>query len=74
MDHWEDEKLILELMLKELKQHNELLEQLYDVVFPKWAGDVKDNVNVNCDLINQSIKRIEDKVEAIKINVRRKGM
>lgn len=73
-DHWEEEKLLLGQILHELRQHNELMEQLYDVVFPKWSGDVKDNVNVNCDLINQSLKRIEDKVEAIKINFRRKGM
>lgn len=73
-DHWEEEKVLLGQILHELRQHNELLEQLYDVVFPKWTGDIKDNVNVNCDLINQSIKRVEDKVEAIKIGVRRKGM
>ncbi|MBQ9662224.1 MAG: hypothetical protein IJV40_03615 [Oscillospiraceae bacterium] len=73
-DHWEEEKLLLGQILHELRQHNELMEQLYDVVFPKWSGDVKDNVNINCDLIGQSLKRIEDKVEAIKINARRKGM
>lgn len=73
-DHWEEEKILLGQILHELREHNELLEQLYDVVFPKWTGDIKDNVNVNCDLINQSIKRVEDKVEAIKIGVRRKGM
>ena len=73
-DHWAEEKLLLGLILTELKKNNELFEQLYDVVFPKWAGDIKDNNNVNHDLINQSLKRIEDKVEAIKINFRRKGM
>ena len=73
-DHWAEEKLLLGLILAELKKNNELFEQLYDVVFPKWAGDVKDNVNVNNDLVNQTLKRIEDKLEAIKIGVRRKGM
>lgn len=73
-DHWEDEKRFLQAMIAEQQKTNELLEQLFDVVFPKWAGDVKDNLNVNCDLINQTLKRIEDKTEAIKINVRRKGM
>ena len=73
-DHWDEEKLLLQTLIKEQKQTNELLEQLFDVVFPKWSGDVKDNVNVNCDLMNQTLKRLEDKLEAIKVNVRKRGL
>ena len=73
-DHWEEEKRFFQAMIAEQQKTNELLEQLFDAVIPKWTGDMKDNLNVNCDLINQTLKRIEDKTEAIKINVRRKGM
>lgn len=73
-DHWEEEKRFLQAMIAEQQKTNELLEQLFDVVIPKWTGDMKDNTNVNSDLINQSLKRIDDKLEAIKISTRRKGM
>lgn len=73
-DHWEDQKLYLTAILKELQKNNELLEQLYDVVFPKWTSDLKDNLNCNFDVIGQSMKRCEDKLEGIKINTRRKGL
>lgn len=66
--------LYLLKMLEAINQQNELLEQLYDVVIPKWTGDMKDNVNVNADMLNQSLKRIDDKLEAIKINVRKRGL
>ena len=61
-------------LLEAVNRQNELLEQLYDVVIPKWTGDMKDNVNVNADMLNQSLKRIDDKLEAIKINVRKRGL
>lgn len=66
--------LFLIKLLEAVNRQNELLEQLYDVVIPKWTGDMKDNVNVNADMLNQSLKRIDDKLEAIKINVRKRGL
>lgn len=66
--------LYLIKLLEAVNKQNELLEQLYDVVIPKWTGDMKDNVNVNVDMLNQSLKRIDDKLEAIKINVRKRGL
>jgi hypothetical protein len=66
--------LYLIKLLEAVNKQNELLEQLYDVVIPKWTGDMKDNVNVNADMLNQSLKRIDDKLEAIKINVRKRGL
>jgi len=66
--------LYLLKLLEAVVKQNELLEQLYDVVIPKWTGDMKDNVNVNADMLNQSLKRIDDKLEAIKINVRKRGL
>lgn len=72
-DHWEEEKLLLQTLIGAVKQQNELLEQLYDVVLPKWVGDIKDNVNVNSDQQTQALKRIEGLVEAVKINTRRRG-
>ena len=61
-------------LLEAVNRQNELLEQLYDVVIPKWTGDIKDNINCNSDVISQSLKRIDDKLEAIKINVRKRGL
>lgn len=66
--------LYLLKLLEAVNTQNELLEQLYDVVIPKWTGDIKDNINCNCDVLSQSLKRIDDKLEAIKINVRKRGM
>ena len=66
--------LYLLKLLEAVNKQNELLEQLYDVVIPKWTGDIKDNINCNCDVLSQSLKRIDDKLEAIKINVRKRGM
>ena len=72
-DHWEEIKFLLQTLIGAVKQQNELLEQLYDVVLPKWVGDIKDNVNVNSDQQTQALKRIESLVEAVKINTRRRG-
>ena len=66
--------LYLIKLLEAVNRQNELLEQLFDVVIPKWTGDIKDNINCNSDVISQSLKRIDDKLEAIKINVRKRGM
>ena len=66
--------LFLIKLLEAVNRQNELLEQLYDVVIPQWTGDMKDTVNVNADMLNQSLKRIDDKLEAIKINVRKRGL
>lgn len=69
-----DYSIYFQRMLELQAQTNELLNQLMDVVVPKYTSDMKDNVNANCDVIGQSLKRMEDKMEAIKIGVRRKGM
>lgn len=66
--------LYLIKLLEAVNRQNELLEQLYDVVIPKWVGDMKDNVNCNSDVLSQSLKRFDDKLEAIKINVRKRGL
>ena len=57
-----------------LDKQNELLESLLDVVIPKYVGDLKDNINVNCDVLNQSAKSCDDKLEAIKLAFRKKGL
>lgn len=66
------------LMLGQIKaaldKQNELLESLLDVVIPKYVGDLKDNINVNCDVLNQSAKSCDDKLEAIKLAFRKKGL
>ena len=61
-------------LLEELHKHNELMEQLMDVVLPKYASDLKDNLNVNFDAVTQSLKRCEDMLEGVKINTRKRGL
>ena len=61
-------------LLEELHKHNELMEQLMDVVIPKYIADLKDNLNINFDTVTQSLKRTEDTLEGIKINTRKRGL
>ena len=68
-----DYTLYFQKMLELQAQTNELLNQMMDVVVPKYVAEIKDNQNVNFDVISQSMKRQEDKLEAIKIGIRRKG-
>ena len=61
-------------MLENMVKLNELMEQLMDVVIPKYVGDIKDNLNVNTDVICERLKSCEDKLEAIKANTRKRGL
>lgn len=67
-------KIMMSQLLAAQRKTNELLESLLDVVIPKYVGDLKDNINVNCDVINQTAKSCEDKLEAIKLAFRKKGL
>lgn len=73
-DHWGEEKLLLGQIVSALSAQNELLTQLIDTVLPRYVGDLKDNVNVNADLLAQRAKGCEDKLEAIKVGMRKRGM
>lgn len=73
-DHWKEEKLVLGQIVSALNTQNELLTQLIDTVLPRYVGDLKDNVNVNADLLAQRAKGCEDKIEAIKLALRKRGM
>ena len=73
-DHWDELKLFLQVILVELRKANEMKEQEFDVVIPKWIGELKDNCNANHDVLSQSVKRCEDKLEAVKINIRKRGL
>ena len=64
---------LLEL-LKAVKEGNELLSELMDAVIPKFVADLKDNVNANCDSLFNQIKDNGDRLEAIKINTRKRGL
>lgn len=69
-----DTEIVLKELLKAQRKTNELLESLLDVVIPKYVGDLKDNVNLNCDVINQTVKGCEDRLEAVKLGLRKKGL
>lgn len=62
------------MLLQAINKQNELLNDLMDVVIPKYVGDIKDNLNANFDVLNQSMKGCEDKLEAVKIALRKRGM
>lgn len=70
----ENERIFTLKMLEYMAKTNELLEQLMDVVMPKYCGDLKDNVNANCDIICERLKNCEDKLEGIKANTRKRGL
>ena len=61
-------------MIETLAKTNELLEQLMDVVIPKYAIDIKESLNVNADLVTQRLKNCEDKLDKISYNTRKRGM
>lgn len=61
-------------ILEGLNKQNKLLEQLLDTVIPHWAGDLKENNNVNTDLLNKQLQLIDQKVECIKLNTRKRGL
>lgn len=69
----QNENLYLCKVLEALAKQNELLEQLMDVVIPKYAVDLKDNVNVNIDLVTQRLRSCEEKLEKISFNTRKRG-
>lgn len=60
-------------VLEALNKQNELLTQLLDVVIPKWTNDLKDNVNANCDMLQKQLKQMDEKLDCIKQNTRRRG-
>lgn len=60
-------------LLELLGKTNELLEQMMDVVIPKYVSDVKDNFNVNFDLVCERLKGCEDKLEKVVYNTRKRG-
>ena len=68
-----NEQLYFIRLLQEVEKQNELIEQLLDVVFPKWFGDLKDNINANSDILSERVKKCEETLEAIKCNTRKRG-
>lgn len=61
-------------ILEALNEQNELLRSLIDVVIPKYVVDMKENNNVNADMLNQSLKACQDKLEGIQVNTRKRGL
>jgi len=61
-------------ILEALNKQNELLEQLMDVVIPKYVSDMKDNVNANADVICERLKNCEQSLDAIRCNSRKRGL
>lgn len=61
---------ILELIAKQ----NELLEQLMDVVLPKYVADLKDNLNANADTVTSALKSCDNSLDKIACNTRKRGL
>lgn len=68
-----NEELYLVKLIEALVKQNELLEQLMDVVIPKYVGDLKDNFNANTDLMSERLKNCESRLEKIAVNTRKRG-
>lgn len=69
-----NENLYFIRILEELTKQNELLLSLLDVVIPKYVGDLKDNFNLNTDVMCEYMKKIETCLEGIKANTRKRGL
>ena len=69
----QNEALYFCKILEALAKQNELLEQLMDVVIPKWTGDIKDNINANFDILTKQMKGCEEKLEKVCYNTRKRG-
>lgn len=61
-------------ILEALNKQNELLEQLCDVVLLHWMNDMKDNVNANTDVVCERLKNMEQSLDGIRCNTRKRGM
>lgn len=70
----ENDALYMIKLLEALHRQNELLEQLMDVVLPKYAADIKDNLNVNADVICERLKNSEQSLDKIAYNTRKRGV
>ena len=57
-------------ILEELHEQNQLLQDLLDVVIPKWAGDLKDNANANSDVLAGLLREQGQALDAIRCNTR----
>lgn len=69
----DNDKLYFIKILEALIKQNELLESLIDVVIPKYVCDLKDNLNVNTDILSEHSKKQSNLLEAIKVNTRKRG-
>lgn len=67
-------KILMSQLVAEQKKTNELFESLLDVVIPKYVADLKDNINANSDVINQTTKNCADTLDALKLAVRKRGL
>jgi len=69
-----NETVFFTRILQEMMRLNENLEQLMDVVIPKYCGDLKDCVNANMDSMHSEVKSCEQRLEKIEYNTRKRGM
>lgn len=69
-----NETVFFTRILQEMMRLNENLEQLMDVVIPKYCGDMKDCINANMDSLHNEVKTCEQRLEKIQYNSRKSGM
>ncbi len=70
----QNDALYMIKILEALNKQNELFEQLLDVVMPKYASDIKDNLNANTDVICERLKNCETSLDKIACNSRKRGL
>ena len=61
-------------ILEELHEQNELLKSLIDTVIPHYIQDMKDNNNLNADMLDKTIREGVKALECIKANTRKRGL
>ena len=70
----QNEDLCLFKILQALNNIDEHLVQLMDVVIPKYVSDLKDNANVNTDVLNKSMQACVHYLDGIRCNTRKRGL
>lgn len=69
-----NEDLYFAKILQALNNIDKHLVQLMDVVIPKYVSDLKDNANVNTDVLNKSMQACVHYLDGIRCNTRKRGL
>lgn len=68
-----NESLFLDTLYDAITEQNALLTRLIETVLPSCISDIKDNINVNCDILAERLAKCEQYLDNIRFNTRKRG-